>query len=169
MNKGFRHEFLGFRGFQRFVDSSTWSDSIPATGGIYVVLRTSPAAPRFRSSSVGGHFKGYDPTVPVRDFAEKWVPGAILVYVGRAETSLRTRIRQLVRFGEGRPVGHRGGRYLWQLLDSDDLVIAWRACERPSQAEAEMIEEFEHVYGRLPFANLVHGSRGGRSGACPVS
>jgi hypothetical protein len=59
------------------------------------------------------------------------------LYVGRAR-SLRRRITALARFGSGQPVGHWGGRYLWQLADHEDLAIAWRTSDEPVALEASL-------------------------------
>jgi len=63
-----------------------------------------------------------------------------------------------MRFGKGEPVGHRGGRYIWQLQDNKDLLMCWRpiikGVEDPSAMESELLCEFVGTYGRLPFANL---------------
>jgi hypothetical protein len=66
---------------------------------------------------------------------------------------LRKRIRQLIQFASGKPVGHWGGRCLWQLEDSDEFLIAWRVETSARQAEAKLLDRFEVRYGRLPFAN----------------
>jgi hypothetical protein len=54
----------------------------------------------------------------------KWVPGAHTVNVGQADVANR-RLKQFARFGVGEPIGHWGGRYIWQLADSDELLVAW--------------------------------------------
>lgn len=78
------------------------------------------------------------------------------MYIGKA-TSLRKRLGQLLRFGAGANVGHWGGRYLWQLADADDLVIAWKETPMidPRMVEASMLQDYVTHYGRLPFANLT--------------
>ena len=62
-----------------------------------------------------------------------------------------------MKFGQGKPVAHHGGRYIWQIKDSEELVVCWKSLENgknPRQLEAEMIHEFKKKYGKLPFANL---------------
>ena len=54
-------------------------------------------------------------------------------------------------------IGHWGGRYIWQLADSADLVVAWRRCnegETAREREVELLSAFTQQYARLPFANL---------------
>ncbi|MEU1447954.1 hypothetical protein ABZ474_43190, partial [Streptomyces mirabilis] len=64
------------------------------------------------------------------------------------------------RQGQGRNAGHSGGEYIWQLADSDTLLVAWRSVADPpaGQAEAELIAEFIVLHGVLPFANRNRGS-----------
>ena len=71
-------------------------------------------------------------------------------------TNLRKRLSQLLRFGAGSAIGHWGGRYLWQLADSADLLIAWKPTPEadPRSEEKQMLDEFVSLHGRLPFANL---------------
>jgi hypothetical protein len=61
-----------------------------------------------------------------------------------------------VAFGNGKPVGHWGGRYLWQLKNSANLVLCWKATPHsdPGEVEHELIRSFIAHYGALPFANL---------------
>ena len=110
--------------------------------------------PSFLSVSLGGRFKGKDPTVSSRELCENWVTGTPVVYIGKA-TSLRARLRQYRDFGNGKPVGHWGGRYIWQLADAAELLVAWKpTAGEPRTIEAEMIAAFVQQFGKRPFANL---------------
>ena len=156
---------LGFVGFVRMgsLQNRISLDVIPDAKGVYLILRNRKDRPRFRKTSTGGHFKGKDPTVPVATLKDRWVKNTVVLYVGKAggqesRATLRSRIEQYVRFGRGQPVGHRGGRYIWQLEDSDELVLCWKPTPRsePRELEKRILKEFETEYGQLPFANLRH-------------
>ena len=150
----------GFEGFVEFADLP-FAD-IPSQPGVYCVVRPSPGLPAFLESSPAGHFKGVDPTVSVDDLESNWVPGASVVYLGKAgagaggKRGLRKRLDEFRLFGLGRPVGHSGGKRLWQLADSADLLVGWRvAADHEAQLiERELLSEFQNRYGRLPFANM---------------
>ena len=111
--------------------------------------------PEFIEVSRGGHFKGKNPSVKISALHEKWVHGASVAYIGKAENMQRS---EFCRFGAGAAIGHWGGRYLWQVVGSDDWVVCWKACESNEtalEAEAKLLKAFGEAHGgRLPFANL---------------
>lgn len=108
-------ETSGFNGFTRFQDLRNGAlKTVPQTEGVYVALRVSSAPPAFLTESCGGHFKGRNPTVATALLEAKWVDGAQVVYVGKAN-NLQRRLREFAAYGAGKPVGHQGGRYIWQL------------------------------------------------------
>ena len=85
-----------------------------------------------------------------------WVTGTNILYIGMTGSSLRRRIKQYMQFGEGKPVGHRGGCYIWQMEDCDRLIICWKelAEELPGEYETMLIRSFKDAHdGRRPFAN----------------
>lgn len=153
-------------GFQGFVSVSALQESkclkVPDAPGVYCVLRPSTKPPIFLRRSTGGHFKGKDPTVAVHLLQSKWVDNALVLNIGKAggngKTPLKTRINQYMLFGRGRPVGHRGGRFIWQLGDSQDLILCWNLTpnSNPRNLEKALLRKFEEAYLRLPFANLRH-------------
>lgn len=110
----------------------------------------------FLPANPEGRFKGRDPTVPADAPAANWHEAEV-VYIGKAD-QLRRRIRQFADFGTGKPVGHWGGRLIWQLAEPDQLRIAWKETPDrvPVEVEAEMIAMFRHEYGKPPFANNPH-------------
>ncbi len=151
--------FTGFRTVTHLRD--TGLKEVPDLPGVYMVLAEPDLVPRFLPVSVGGHFKGKDPTVPIPELEANWVPGAIVLNIGKAggsgtRATLRRRINQYLRFGSGKPVGHRGGRYIWQLEGPDQLVLCWKPTleEEPRDVEAKLIATFREMYGKRPFANL---------------
>ena len=149
----------GFIGFVPIAELS--AGDVPAAQGVYAVLRASEAPPAFLGESAAGRYKGKDPTVTVDALAKKWVDDAGVLYIGRTSLGstgrrgLQKRLGELRRFGAGEPVGHWGGRYLWQLADRDALLVAWNATdEDPATVESRMLKDFVAHYGALPFANL---------------
>ncbi len=151
--------FQGFRTIQQL--RSSVLTEVPKTGGVYVVLREIEHTPAFMDVSTGGWFKGKNPTVSRQELMTQWVPGAHVIYIGKGdgEKGLQGRMKQYLNFGLGRPIGHWGGRLIWQIEASSDFVIAWRLVSGGQTArglESQLLSEFEQQYGRLPFANLVH-------------
>jgi hypothetical protein len=149
--------FVGWVAFARLPDAE-----VPTEPGVYVVVRPSDQPPTFLDVSPAGHFKGKDPTVPVADLAALWVPGTRIVYIGKANLGsggkrhLQKRLNEFRKHGEGIPIGHSGGRRIWQLADHEELLVGWRVTEDADAAkiETEMLAEFRAHYRRLPFANM---------------
>ena len=134
---------------------------VPVERGVYVVVRDTDAPPEFRERSVGGRYRHEDPSVAVEDLAKRWVAGARVLYIGGARgpgvrSLLQQRVKRYLRFGQGKAVGHRGGRYVWQLLDHIALQIAWLTTPDadPAALAAEVLDGFSAHHGRPPFANL---------------
>ena len=168
-------EDLKKAGFKGFVPvSQLKSDGIHAYGdrqadaeldrpGVYMIVRTDDSEPVFVPEGSGGHFKGKNPNVSVGKLQANWVKDTCVVYIGKAggrssKATLRKRIGQYIRFGSGEPVGHWGGRYIWQLEDADNLLFCWRAVKESEDAEeleSELIADFKVQHGGFrPFANL---------------
>jgi hypothetical protein len=154
---------LGFGGFQSVgrLRASSLS-SAPDGGGVYAVLRESDDPPQFLTRSTGGWFKRKDPTVPVSVLRSKWVDDAVVLYIGKADAGrsgrrgLRKRLSELLDFGAGRPIGHKGGRYLWQVGGSSEFVVCWREDPTPRASETALLAEFKGAHdGTRPFANLI--------------
>jgi hypothetical protein len=147
-------------GFEGMVSIAEMQQSqcrqVPDQPGIYMVIRLPPTEPAFLAASIGGHFKGRNPTLPLESLISQWVSDSPVIYIGRSSQSLQRRLRRFMDFGLGKPVGHWGGRCVWQLADSEQFLLAWKAtsAREAPLAEAKLIQEFKAAYGRRPFANL---------------
>jgi hypothetical protein len=106
---------------------------------------------------VGGWFKNEDPTVARAVLRARWIAETDVLYIGRSRVPLDGRIRDLVYYGTGCPVRHRGGRYLWQVQGSSSFVVGWKTNRDPISAELRLQQTFARAYGALPFANLRLG------------
>ena len=145
----------GFKGFVR-VEELMSNPKLPEDEkGVYVVLYTHDTRPDFMQVGTGGFFKDEDPNVSIEELEANWIDGEQIIYIGKA-TSLRDRLSQYMKFGIGKKIGHKGGRYVWQIKDSANLLVCWkRTDEEPRDVEKKMIAEVKLSHkGRRPFANL---------------
>lgn len=139
---------------------------IPEIKGLYIVFSTS-LRKDFLTKGTGGFFKDKNPNVPIKVLSDNWVDNTNILYIGRAggvsengvesNSTLRRRLNTYFKFGLGEPVGHWGGRFIWQLKYSDELIFYWRPCdetENPVTLEHHLITEYKKHYGSRPFANL---------------
>ena len=118
-------------------------------------------SPQFLEVGTGGYFKNKDPNVPISRLVSHWVEGALIVYIGQSGSgskgTLKKRISDMIKFGQGGRVGHRGGRFVWQIRGVEGLLFCWKEIweDDPRNVEKELIKTFKSIYGgRRPFANL---------------
>jgi GIY-YIG catalytic domain len=146
----------GFIGFKKMSELFLDSSMLPDNGGVYLVLNMNNKPGEFLTVGSGGHFKDKDPNISLADLKSNWVENTKVVYIGKA-TSLKSRLRQYFRFGQGKNVGHYGGRLIWQIKYSKDLVVCWKSLKTdPREFEADLIQQFVAIYGCRPFANLAN-------------
>lgn len=147
---------LGFKGFNPVGFLMMTCRDIPKSQGVYVVLRKNTGNPEFLEIGTGGFFKSKDPNVSISELEANWVADTPVMYIGKAgEGRLRKRIHEYMRFGKEENVGHWGGRYIWQLVNANDLIVCWCETEEDSRdVEVEMIKKFKEEFGKRPFANL---------------
>lgn len=84
-----------------FIDSSM----LPDDKGVYLVLNFTNRPVEFLTIGPGGHFKGKDPNVSLKELKSNWVENTKVVYIGKA-TSLKKRLKQHFGFGQGKNIGH---------------------------------------------------------------
>jgi len=159
--------WLADRGFVGFVSIAELRaanlEHVPPVPGVYAVLRASATQPEFLERNPGGRFKGRNPTVSLAKLEGRWFATSHLIYLGKAGTprgrvTLKSRVRSLLAFGAGSPVGHWGGRLIWQIAAAEDHLVAWRTTgpASPRTLEKDLLAVFESEAGQLPFANLLH-------------
>jgi len=150
----------GFSGFVSIAELRRNINLIPETKGIYFVLFNQVELPAFLEKGSGGFFKERDPNLSPIELKKRWIKDTSVIYIGQAGgnnsgATLRSRIRQYLHFGEGKKIGHWGGRLIWQIRNSEGLLICWLPDNNnPRELEKAILADFAGKYGRLPFANL---------------
>ncbi len=153
---------FGFIGFKSVDELNQNPNLLPTQMGVYLVLNMADQKVNFLPTGVGGFFKGKDPNLPIAELQNNWVEKCRTIYIGKAggmngNATLRSRLIQYLKFGQGRNIGHYGGRLIWQLKHHLDLIFCWLPMtdEEPRKLEKKLISDFIHQYGRRPYANLT--------------
>jgi len=150
----------GFDGFVSIGDIRLRRATVSSLPGVYVVYRTAIDQIKYLDRSTGGWFKGRNPSVPIEALIAAWVDDAYVLYIGKADAGgsgrrgIKTRFDEYLRFGMGEPIGHWGGRYLWQIDGTDELMVCFKPCAEPRDEEKRLLDLFRAEYRSLPFANL---------------
>lgn len=151
--------FTGFKTIE-----ALWNDNmrIPKEKGVYFVLRVATHSCEYLEQGTGGYFKGKNPNICTVELKSHWVEKPKVIYIGKAgnpigKATLFSRLNQYLKFGQGKNIGHWGGRLIWQLKDASQLVVCWKEYpnDDPRTIEKKLIESFVTEYGRRPFANLT--------------
>lgn len=150
--------FVGFKSkAQLFADCSI----IPKVKGVYLIIYQASEQPVFLEIGCGGFFKGRNPNVPISELRARWIPIRLSFTLAKqAEAIVQQRCIQgycnIWLFGKGKAIGHYGGRYIWQLKNSKDLMVCWKTLpnDEPRIVERQMIAEFKAQFQKSPFANL---------------
>jgi len=133
-----------------------------------MVLYIQNVKPKFINPGTGGFFKGKNPNVSIEVLENNWVNETMVVYIGQSggirngkwsNETLHSRISTFMAFGQGQDVMHYGGRLIWQIKDSKDLVVCWKPLPMkildPKAYEKQLIQEFKSNFSQMrPFANL---------------
>ena len=92
---------------------------------------------------------------------QNWVNQSNILYIGKAgsltgSATLYSRLKQYFDFGNGKSVGHYGGRYIWQIKKPYQLKVCWLPTPNhdPREVEKQLIKQFITQFGQRPFANL---------------
>lgn len=142
---------VGFEGFVRFADLP--ATTVPSTQGSTRCSVAPRSRPQFLLRDPAGAIRG-DPSVSPEALVTARVNGAEVVYFGKA-TRLQRRLEEYRRHGLGGRARHWGGRYIWQLVDAGELLVAWRTTPStdPATLESDLIRRFVEAAGQRPFAN----------------
>ena len=162
-NNGFIHSIA----INHLMDNLSARKSIPRVKGVYVVASERLVKKEFLKVGTGGRFRKKDWNVGIEKLDQSWGDNSRIFYIGQAggfikgepiKSELYTRIKDLVRFVDGHGAPHTGGRYLWQLACSRELLVYYKNCpgmENPREIEKQLIKEYKDYYGKRPFANLI--------------
>lgn len=153
-----KNGFVGFKTIEQLWDDKS---SIPKIRGVYLVLNKEMKGD-FIKPGVGGFFKGKDPNISIEELNNNFVDNSLVVYIGKGgsptgEATLHSRLGQYLKFGQGKNVGHRGGRLIWQLENYKELIFCWKTTpdDDPRKVEKMLIDSYSKQFGKLPFANLM--------------
>lgn len=152
----------GFVGFQTMKELFVDSSQLPLVKGVYLVLNLDKKVPSFLQVGSGGHFKGKNPNISVQQLQSNWIDKTLVVYIGKAgsdssSATLKSRLKQYFGFGKGKNIGHWGGRLIWQIAASNNLMVCWKTLpnEDPRTFEGQLIRDFVTQFSNRPFANLA--------------
>ena len=144
----------GFVGFTTVCDLKNSTENVPQRSGIYLVIRVDNEYPIFLEKNPAGHYNKKNPTEDIAVLRNRWIPGCHILYVGET-VDLKERITTLMKYANGEPERHWGGRYMWQIKGSENHLICWRLTDKHEDAKKEFIKNFKAQHNnKKPFANI---------------
>jgi hypothetical protein len=131
----------GFEGFKTKGELCLDSSSIPKIKGVYLVLYPESKV-SFLPVGTGGFFKGKNPNISLETLQKNWIDSAKVVCIGKAgsnngNATLHSRLKQYLKFRQGKNIGHWGGRLIWQLANAKDLIVCWKTLPDNEPREIE--------------------------------
>lgn len=153
-------------GFDGFISIKTLSEelcgNIPGSMGVYLVLWPGDGRPGFNASNPGYARNSIKPR-DISYLESQWIAGTPVAYIGKAggskcrrKAGLAERLKEYLKWKDGKRNMHRGGRDIWQIDNPEDLIIAWRVIsdDEPEACEKKLLRRFKSGFGgNLPFAN----------------
>lgn len=153
---------FGFKGFIKIQQAIDDKKLIPEEKGVYIIYKEE-SEPSFTTVGTGGFFNGKDPNVSKEILVENWVEETPVLYIGKAggldsRATLQSRLNQYFNFGQGKKVGHWGGRFIWQIKNPYQLKVCWLPTpnHNPREVEKALILFFILEFEKRPFANLTN-------------
>jgi hypothetical protein len=130
-----------------------WNTQIPETrAGVYVLARIKDSNKGCQAGALPPFGRIPDNLNLDRKYEKRrWLPNEPVVYIGKTDQPLRTRLRQFYSHECGRGSPHAGGQVV-KLLNCD-LWVYWAAAAVPYATEQTMISAFKKQVGQVPFAN----------------
>lgn len=132
---------------------------IPAAPGIYLVgVPFDGFEPNISDATTGPRFvKGRSMLYPASKLKEKFnLSDKRCLYIGESD-NLQHRITLFLQYGRGEDVPHRGGRAIWQIANSDELILAWCPCPNHENVKSALLASYRQSFGVLPMANQKSG------------
>ncbi len=90
-----------------------------------------------------------------------WIPNEPILYIGKASTSLRTRVRQYYSTKLGARSPHAGGWWLKTLDELDQLYIHFALCHDATEREQQMLAAFADAFDPVHRKQLFDSDRVG--------
>ena len=154
--------FSGFVTVGDVLDGGLPQDASLSECGVYLVCRPPGFKPRFIPPEEAAAAGNVDNPLSASDLRAKWVDRAEVLYIGQTTRPLQERLGELCKYAIGCAHNHYGGRILWQLRDSRQLLLCWKPTQKPGEFEGELIDGFKRELGKFPFANWRNYSATGR-------
>ena len=142
---------------------------VPSKPGIYIAWWPHKHSPKILERSEALLRQGgLTPTEKTDKLECKLVSNSQVLYIGKVgkagdeNRALKTRIQEYLKSGNkiesrARVGNHSGGRYIWQIENSDEIEFCWKPIiDRDSrEIEKYLIELYMQCYsGKKPFANI---------------
>ena len=128
---------------------------IPASPGVYLVgVPFDGFEPEISDGTTGpAVVKGRSMLYPAHKLRKKFESSdRRCLYIGESD-NLQHRIALFLQYGRGEDVPHRGGRAIWQITNSRELILAWCVCANHEDVKAMLLSSYRQNFGTLPMAN----------------